>query len=51
MTDAQVNRIYNALVDHYGDSLPSFEHQPVEFAHFVKMFKYYQGALWAAMLQ
>lgn len=51
MTDAQANRIYAAMVEYYGDSLPSPEHEPMQFAHHVKMFKYYQGALWAAMLQ
>lgn len=51
MTDEQAERIYDALKERYGDDLPSFEHEPRQFAHFVKMFRYYQGDLWDAMLQ
>lgn len=50
MTNDQATRLYKAMEEYFGDDLPSFEHCPVQFAHFVKMFKYYKGDVWAATL-
>ena len=29
----------------YGDRLPNPEHCPIEFEHYVKLYKYYKGLL------
>jgi len=34
---------YNRMVEIYGDKLPNFEHQPKEFAYYVRLYKYYHG--------
>lgn len=43
MTDQEVLDFYNELVEHYGDSLPNFEHEPRQFAYCVKLYKYLKG--------
>ena len=43
MTEQEILDFYNQLVDYYGDSLADFEHEPIRFAHQVKLYKYYKG--------
>ena len=40
MTDDQVLNFYAELVRHYGSALPSFEHEPRQFAYYVKLYRY-----------
>lgn len=42
MSDEEVLAFYNELVEHYGDKLPNFEHQPKQFMQYVKMYRYYK---------
>lgn len=42
MTDKEVKAFYNKLKKYYGASLANFEHYPKQFAHQVKMYKYYE---------
>ena len=42
MTDEEVLAFYNELVEHYGDALPNFEHEPKQFMQCVKMYRYYK---------
>jgi hypothetical protein len=39
MTDEEVVTYYNDMVDYFG-SLPNFEHEPIRFAYYVRLFKY-----------
>ena len=41
MSDEQVVAVYEKLKQHFGDKLPDPEHQPIQFAYFVKIYKYY----------
>jgi hypothetical protein len=41
MTDDEVEILYNEMEKFYG-KLPSFEHEPIQFANCVKLFKYYK---------
>ena len=41
MTDEEVLQYYNEMENWYG-SLPSFEHEPIQFANKVKLYKYYK---------
>lgn len=41
MTDEQLTEFYNNLVNEYRDNLPNPEHEPIQFAHIVKLYKYY----------
>ena len=43
MTNEEVIAFYNDMLEYYGGSLPSFEHYPIQFAHYVKLYKYYKG--------
>jgi hypothetical protein len=40
MTDEDVLKKYNEMLEHFG-TLPSPEHEPIQFAHYVKVFDYY----------
>lgn len=40
MTEGEMLSIYQELVDAYGDRLPNFEHQPIEFAYLLKLHLY-----------
>lgn len=42
MTDAEALKMYEELVEWYGDKLPNPDHHPIQFAHCVKLFKYYK---------
>jgi hypothetical protein len=39
MTDEQVLTLYVAMEVEFGDKLPDFEHHPIQFAYYVKLFK------------
>jgi hypothetical protein len=41
MTDEEALIIYNEMEKFFG-SLPNFEHEPIQFANCVKLFKYYK---------
>lgn len=44
MTDQQALDTYNQMVEHFGGSLPDFEHCPKEFAYYVKLYTYTKNA-------
>lgn len=39
--DEQAIELWNKLVEYYGNNLPSFEHEPIQFEHCVKLYRYY----------
>ena len=41
MTDDELLQFYNNMLEHFG-SLPNFEHEPIQFANCVRMYKYYK---------
>jgi hypothetical protein len=43
MTDDEVLKLYNEMVEYYGDALPNFEHEPIRFAYYVRNFNYYKS--------
>lgn len=43
MSDEEVLKFYNDLVEFYGDKLANFEHYPRCFASQVRLYKYYKG--------
>ena len=43
MTDEEALSFYNELVEHFGDNLANFEHQPKIFAYQVKLYRYYKA--------
>lgn len=45
MSDEEVVRFYEELVEHYGDKLANFEHYPRQFAHQIKLYRYYKDRL------
>jgi len=40
VTDEEVIAMYDAMLEHFG-SLPDPVHEPIRFAHYVKVYKYY----------
>jgi hypothetical protein len=41
MTNQEILEFYNKMVEFYGPALPNPEHQPIQFAYLVKLFKYH----------
>jgi hypothetical protein len=41
MTDEEVIKMYDDMVKHFG-SLPNPEHEPLRFAYYVRIYKYYK---------
>lgn len=41
MSDEEILTIYEKMKEEYGDRLPDPEHSPIQFAYFVKLYKYY----------
>jgi hypothetical protein len=39
MTDERALILYVAMEEEFGDMLPNFEHHPIQFAYYVKLFK------------
>lgn len=42
MTDEEIIKFYDELVEYYGDDLANFEHYPKQFAMQVKLYRYYK---------
>lgn len=42
MTDEKALAIYERLKEKHGDNLPDPDHEPIQFAHCVKMLKNYE---------
>lgn len=42
MTDEEIEKFYNELVEFYGDRLVNFEHHPRQFAYQVRLYRYYK---------
>jgi len=45
MNDTQITQIYNEMVEHYGDKLPNFEHEPIRFKAFLTHYLYHKEQL------
>lgn len=45
MTEEQIMKAYEEMIELFGDKLPNPEHYPRMFAHFVLLYKYYKGLL------
>ena len=43
MQNEEVLRIYNEMVEIFGDHLPNPEQEPIRFAYYVKLYKYYHN--------
>ena len=43
MTDEEILKFYEELVEWFGDSLANFEHEPRRFAHQIKLYRYYKA--------
>ena len=43
MTNQEILEFYNKMVEFYGPALPHPDHQPIQFAYLVKLYKYHQG--------
>ena len=46
MSDEEVLHHYEKMREIFGDELPDPEHEPVRFAYFVKVYKYYHVPHW-----
>ena len=42
MTNEEIENAYNEMIEMWGDKLPNFEHEPLRFAYYVRMWKYYK---------
>lgn len=42
MTDQQIEEAYNEMVKMWGDKLPNPEQEPIRFAYYVRMYKYFK---------
>jgi len=40
MTDQEIQKAYDEMVEMWGDKLPNYEHEPIRFAFYVRMYKY-----------
>jgi hypothetical protein len=40
VTDKEIEDAYNEMVEWWGDKMPNFEHEPLRFAYYVRMYKY-----------
>ena len=36
-----IEKAYAEMLEIWGDDLPSFEHEPIRFKHYVKMYLYF----------
>jgi hypothetical protein len=41
MSDEQILQEYERFLEYYDGNVPSMEHEPIRFASYVKMFRYY----------
>jgi hypothetical protein len=42
MTEEQALALYAAMEAEFGDKLPNFEHHPIQFAYYIRLFKLIQ---------
>ena len=42
MTDEELERVLDEMREFFGE-LPNPEHEPIRFAYYVKLWKYYKG--------
>jgi hypothetical protein len=42
MSDAQMQAIYNEMLEMF-ENLPNHRQEPIQFAHYVKLFYYYKS--------
>ena len=42
LTDEEVLKMYDDMLEYFGE-LPNPEHEPRRFAHYVKVYKYYNA--------
>jgi hypothetical protein len=42
MSEDEIIKMYEEMEAFFG-ALPNFEHHPIQFAHHVRVFKYYKG--------
>lgn len=40
MTDEEVLKLYDEMVERYGDKLPNPDHEPKQFQYYIKLFLY-----------
>jgi hypothetical protein len=40
MTDQEIQSAYEDMIGMWGDKLPNYEHEPIRFAFYVRMYKY-----------
>lgn len=40
MTDDEVTQKYKEMEEMFGETLPNFEHHPIQFRYYVKLFDY-----------
>jgi len=40
MDESNIIRLYEEMVEEFGDKLPNIEQEPLRFAYYVKLFKY-----------
>ena len=40
MSEEEIVKMYNEMIELWGDKLPNHEHEPIRFAYYVKMFRY-----------
>ena len=41
MSSEELEKIYNHMVEIFGEHLPNPEQEPMRFAYYVKLYKYY----------
>ncbi len=42
MSDAEIQDIYDKMIAMFG-TLPNHKQEPIQFAHYVKLYKYYKS--------
>jgi hypothetical protein len=40
MSDEEIIKMYDEMIELWSDKLPNFEHEPIRFAYYVKMYRY-----------
>lgn len=43
MTDEEANKILEDLLEFYDNDLPNPDQEPIRFAHYIKLYKYYRA--------
>lgn len=42
MTDEEIRKAYEEMLEIWGENLPNPEHEPIRFAYYVRMYRYYK---------